>query len=455
MAAKFSDIADGTLGHFWLQPPHDLDLATSRDGYVRIAENNVIQIATLTTGNQLERMMRGELEKLPNPAAAFGMTNATGVLFFDLYGVSENNNFGGARASTETLKYRSLAFKFDVSEIRSDRLSELSLHFPGVYFWSGLRLIEENMDIDAINRPSSYAAKILDIPRIKTQFTPTIELEITSTWSVTGHQDQRIMSTPMVLTSRSKKPVSWTKHVPQLLAVRDLLNLAYKGYIPASAGRVTLDYTDTYKPNARPEFWSSRFMVPPRSIESKDPAGIFPVFSVGDIGGIAGVKRWALLDRQHPRATGPLVNLYRFGRINVETRLIEIAAAMEYWTKIHQTLGRHWAQPLKLSKKKYEPLPNAMARKAGSAFEAFVGGDTLSWSTEFWNAYNNLKHAPNYQYDAGDIATLAATGELLLECSLLARCRGNQQIVKIVCESHHNNSLSIDVQRLLGKLPAK
>ena len=59
-----------------------------------------------------------------------------------------------------------------------------------------------------------------------------------------------------------------------------------------------------------------------------------PLFYLGHIGGVRGLRNWIRLDNQHARATGPITNAYRYGTTGVEIHLIEIATGMEYWTKV-------------------------------------------------------------------------------------------------------------------------
>lgn len=242
-----------------------------------------------------------------------------------------------------------------------------------------------------------------------------------------------------------------------MLSVRDLLNLAYDGFVLASSGRAILDYARGYEPSTKPEFWSERFMTAPTAAEVAKTGEAFPIFSLHSLGGITGVKRWINLDRNHPRATGPLVNKYRLGATGVEIRLIEIAAAMEYWTKVHRGLGRSWAQEIPKNsgsrRVAYKPLPVSMAMKAGPAFAEFVGGDIDKWCDAFWSTYNWLKHAPNYQYDTSAVRLLAESGEVLLLASLLARCTGNRRIVATICEDHRKHDVGYQLRQLLSSWP--
>jgi hypothetical protein len=115
-----------------------------------------------------------------------------------------------------------------------------------------------------------------------------------------------------------------------------------------------------------------------------------PLFYLGHIGGVKGLRNWIRLDHEHGRATGPIANTYRYGRTGIEVHLIELAVGMEYWTNLHKKLGRAWAQPRRLRKKTNEPLPMSIGRHVGPAFSDFVG-DLDKWSQLFLGRLHQLE----------------------------------------------------------------
>ena len=172
-----------------------------------------------------------------------------------------------------------------------------------------------------------------------------------------------------------------------------------------------------------------------------------PMFSLDTIGGARGVRNWIRLDHAYPRATGPITNEHRFGASGVETRLIEVALGLEYWTKVNQQLGRAWAKPRKRTKKSYEPLPMAIGRHVGPAFTKFVG-DLDKWADRFWDTYNSLKHAPNFEYDIGEVELLGESGALLLLGALLNRAANNRTPMSVICDSHRTHMIGYNVRKL-------
>jgi hypothetical protein len=65
MADRMRETMDGTLGHFWTELSEVYTLDKSRDGYVRLVDNNLFHIGTLRTrefnsefGRNQERLAR-------------------------------------------------------------------------------------------------------------------------------------------------------------------------------------------------------------------------------------------------------------------------------------------------------------------------------------------------------------------------------------------------------------
>lgn len=159
------------------------------------------------------------------------------------------------------------------------------------------------------------------------------------------------------------------------MSVQDLISLAHEGFVPAERATVDFKCTDDGRPRETPQLWNSRLMALPRRGDVLRPKSMteLPLFYLAHIGGVRGLRNWIRLDSQHPRATGPITNAYRYGSSGVEVRLIEIALGMEYWTKVHRELDRAWAQPRRLQRRTYEPLPMSIGRHVGPAFADFVG----------------------------------------------------------------------------------
>lgn len=440
------DTMAGTLGHFWhdLGDARRLDISRSSDGFVRLVDGTLFHIETLRTREEWEHF-GSDVSQLPTPEVAYGMTNVTRSVFFDLAGVAQSNVMG-SRASTQTVRTRGVVTGVPLSRIASGEFTEVEIRIPEVTLWSGLVGIDESVDRYEDGRSKTWQASIPHTETLELAIRRGLNLTLSTTWSVEGPADRRILSTPLVVGTHSVRPRPWDEHLAPLLAVQDLINLAYEGFVTAERGNVQFRYDDDGQPHQRPQMWNSRLMTLPRSAKAPESMTQFPVFTLRQIGGVRGLRNWIRLDERYPRATGPLSSLYRYGAGGVEMRLAALALGIEYWTKVHSSAGAKWAQPAR----KKEPMPMAIGRHVGPAFAEFVG-DLEAWSELFWRTYNQLKHAPNFEYDPYEIHLLGESGALLLQGVLLNRVAGNRKLMKVLCESHRNHRLMSSVQKLVGR----
>lgn len=445
MADHMRETMDGTLGHFWTEPDDIYNLDKSSDGYVRLVDNSLFQVETLRT-----REFRSEFgknrERLPRPEAIYGLTASTRSMFFDIAGVGQSNVMG-QRASTQTVRTRGVVVDVPFAVLEDSDFTEVEVWIPEVTQWSGLSGVSERVQHFNDDRPKKYTASTVDVETLEIELRRGLKLTLDTTWSVQGPDDKRVLSTPLVIGTVSNKPRSWREHLPALIAVQDLINLAYEGFVPAEHGTVEFKCREDGHPRTTPQMWNSRLMTVPQG-RSKPPMTKVPMFFLPTIGGVRGVRNWIRLDHTYPRATGPITTEYRFGASGVETRLIEIALGLEYWTKIHRQLGREWAKPRKRTKKSYETLPMSIGRHVGPPFAEFVG-NLDKWSDAFWETYNNLKHAPNFEYDPYEVELLGDSGALLLLGALLNRAAGNKIPMKVICNSHRTHMIGYNIRKLL------
>jgi hypothetical protein len=89
----------------------------------------------------------------------------------------------------------------------------------------------------------------------------------------------------------------------------------------------------------------------------------------------------------------------------------------------------------------------SVGRHVGPTFTDFVG-DLDAWSDKFWDTYNSLKHAPNFEYDPHEVALLGDSGALLLLGALLNRVAGNKEPIKAICDSHRTHMIGYNVRQL-------
>jgi hypothetical protein len=446
MGDRLRDTMDGTLGHFWMNFGDVYNLDKAADGYVQLADDNLFHIGTLRT-RQYRSEFGSNRERLPLPDMIYAMTNVTRSIFFDIAGVSQSNVMG-ERASTQTVRTRGVIVNVPLAALKNDKFLTVELEIPQVTRWAGLTSIEENVG----GSPRQFRAKTVEVEPLELEIRRGFNLKLDSTWHVDGPDDRRTINAPLVVGTSSRTPRKWHDHLVPLLAVQDVINLAHEGFVPAEQARVEFKIEDDGRPRESATLWNSRLMALPRrgGVSSPESMTRVPLFYLGHIGGVQGLRNWIRLDTQHPRATGPLTNAYRYGESGVEVHLIEIALGMEYWTRLHnEHFKRAWAKPRKRGKKN-EPLPMAMGRYVGPAFTAFVGGDLDAWVDLFWGTYNSLKHAPTFEYDPYEVETLGDTGALLLLGALLNRIAGNRTPMEALTSSVRTQRLKERVQKLVA-----
>lgn len=447
MGDRLRDTMDGTLGHFWTNFDDVYSLDKAADGYVQLSEDNLFHIGTLRT-RQYRSEFGSNRGRLPVPDTIYAMTNVTRSIFFDIAGVSQSNVMG-ERASTQTVRTRGVIVNVPLAALKDDKFLAVELEIPQVTRWAGLTSIEEKAE----GSPRQFTAKTVGVEPLELEIRRGFKLKLDSTWHVDGPDDRRTINAPLVVGTSSRTPRKWHDHLVPLLAVQDLINLAHERFVPAERARVEFRIDDDGLPRESATLWNSRLMALPRrgGVSSPESMTRLPLFYLGHIGGVQGLRNWIRLDTKHPRATGPLTNAYRYGEAGVEVHLIEIALGMEYWTRLHnEQLKRAWAKPRKRGKKN-EPLPMAMGRHVGPAFTDFVGGNLDAWVDLFWGTYNSLKHAPNFEYDPYEVETLGETGALLLLGALLNRVAGNRRPMKVLTSSVRTQRLKERVQKLVAE----
>jgi hypothetical protein len=445
MADRMRETMGGTLGHFWTDLKDVYEFDKSSDGYVRLVDDSLFHVGTLRT-REFGREVRTNRQRLPRPDAIYAMTASTRSMFFDIAGVSRTNVIGQA-ASTQTIRTRGIVVDVPFAVLEDKDFTEVEVWIPEVTLWSGLEGVSERVEFYDDSRPKGYTASTVHVEPLEIEIRRGLQLTLSTTWSVEGPADKRVLSTPLVIGTVSKTPRTWQQHLVPLIAVQDLINLAYQGFVPAEHGTVEFKCRADDQPRQTPRLWNSRLMTVPTGVSRPDSMTEFPLFHLDNIG-VRGVRNWIRLDHNYPRATGPITNTYRYGASGAETRLIETALGLEYWTKVHKELGRAWAQPRKLRKKTYEPLPMSIGRHVGPAFTEFVG-DLYKWSDRFWETYNSLKHAPAFEYDSYEMGLLADSGALLLLGALLNRAAGNKTPMKVICDSHRTYMIGYNMRKLL------
>jgi hypothetical protein len=162
--------------------------------------------------------------------------------------------------------------------------------------------------------------------------------------------------------------------------------------------------------------WNGALMRALPAVESLTPKQV-PAFDLASIGGINGLKRWIRLAESYSLAARVVTDRYRMGHTRAVDAIRDAANGIEYWVNAHRRTAK-WPQ---LPKDIKNPSPaKALARHIGGPFTTWVGNPN-KWAEDFWSAYNQLKHEPNFIFESYNLADLATSGRLLLAAALLNR----------------------------------
>ncbi|MFE4463762.1 hypothetical protein ACFRCR_01475 [Oerskovia sp. NPDC056781] len=433
--SKLTDLMGGAIGYFWTALDDFDALDRARPGHVRLSDDGDLLLDLLAPHE-------APSSEDPLPSSLVATTSVGGALFVDVHQGRLAAPHGGYRVSTRTYRAHGVVVGAPLRNLRSDGFLDVSAYFPGMASWAGVAGSSTSPSTDEHGRLKSLAITVQAAESRSENLSRGRRLELSTHWQVDGPEDRRIIYTPVEFKISATRPAKWTELVPPLQSIQGLLSLAYEGLVVADGGRVTMD-TDQ-PPMESPTWWTARLMRRPEGAQAPRSMTEIPSFDLGTIGGIAGLRRWIELTDKHPRATGPLVARHRYGLHNVETRLMEVAAAIEYWVSAH----RRSAQWARRSLGKGSFAANLAAR-VGTPFTDLVG-DPMAWARKFWSTNNLLKHEPNSEYDAYEVSVLADTGAVLLQSALLNRVARTTNPAQVVCGSHRYDHLGRQVRGLLG-----
>ncbi len=359
----------------------------------------------------------------------YAATHPAGSVFFDAVSAGGSSIMGATRASIETYRCGGLLAGLNLRDIKSEKFTEMKVTFPGVFKWSGIGGVHGISEKDGENRAQSYSVTLRSAPARSTPERKGIVVSLASRWSATGPTDKKVLANPLTVTTISRKPRSWIDHVTPILAVQNLINLGFQGFVAAESGTAIIESHSGERPQSGPEMWISDLMHLPKGTKPPKSMTEYPTFNLNDINGVTGVDAWIRLEQTHPRAAGPLAKVYRFGdSLAIETRLMEIAVALDYWITSHRRTTK-WAQVKKGDN------PYSLAKYVGPAFEEFVG-DITTWSKLFQFTYNELKHNPRFKYGIEEVYVITRAGEILLQCALMNQIARHKRLTRTICESH-------------------
>lgn len=437
--SKLAELMDGTVGYFWPDLYGAGEIAHALPGHTHLGPEGQFLVDVLPPLGQLPSAEPGEI-----PHSVMAFTSVTGALFLDVQGVRHTGNIGGFRPDSRQYRCGAVVIDAPVHRLRSHKLLSVTAFFPGIGSWAGLSAAKETPERKENGRLKSWSVKLESEDEQTEDLHGGKTLCLSTHWEVEGPIDRRVLYAPVSLSVESKRPSSWVDLVRPLWAIQGLISLAFDGLVLADGGQAKLDLSGDEEVTSAPTWWSARLMRQPPGARLPKSMTQNPSFDLRTLGGIAGLRRWVALQRRHGRALGPLVSPHRFGSINVETRLLELAAAMEYWVALHRRSTK-WAA----KRPGIDSVAHALALHIGKPFMALVG-DADEWARRFWDSYNLLKHRPNEQYDAYEISLLAESGAVLLQCALLNRAGASVRPAQVICQSPRYYDLGRRTQELLA-----
>ena len=408
MDKRLREVLEGGIGYFWLcddDAISELDDEAARAGFIR-RRVDTVEVDVLHD-DPAHLLMTDD----PLPRALVGVTEHTGVIVPELRGRTRNMRSGAGRASAETLRSQTLVVDPDVVGAKSSLFTSVSAYFQGngLLPGAGFDVIETDVRVDANNRAQSATIHLKPTTDVVRRLSASLDLCFTAGWSFQESDDLRqVVDTALEIEVRSARPLAFSGLLQPLLRCQEFLCLAFGGFVGAEGGRAGRD-----DDAERAHVWNATLM--PTALAShvpvlanKEPA----LFRLDDLGGLDVFGRWIRLCKKHPRAVSPIVNVFRRGAASDDVRLLELAAAMEYWVARHRR-SSSWTSA-------GDNHAEAIALHVGAPFHRWTG-DSARWAERFWFNYTQLKHDPSFVPDGMEIKVLQEVAYLLLVAELMNR----------------------------------
>ncbi len=427
------------MGFFWaLQDAVSVEDDAAIRGYVKLGANGLVDLETLIE-DPVESFDRFGEDERDDPKAMYGVTTDGDVLLFNPR-LSHESVVFGLKASVRKFQAYSLARNVDYTNLNSLKVRELEIFFPGVERWVDIKISDEKWEHHDDGRLKAFTLQVSSAPRKSVSLTDGRALGVSAYWSVVGPESRRTVYAPVTVVCRSERPVELWDLLSPILRVQDLISLAYDGFVAADGGVVDFDYAK--QPPSRAQFWNHFLMftqprvVTPKSLTDR------PLFLLENIGGVEALDRWVRMTNDHIRLVKPIVNQLRLGFASPELRLMELAAAMEYWCAANRRKpGYEWTAVAR------ERTPSiAIARHLGEPVAKWIGDGDV-WGDLFWRRYNQLKHEPTYIVDEGEIDLLAKVGFRLLVAEVLRELSGSAAVVSMYLSSAKISNLGWAVKK--------
>lgn len=417
MAEATRDVLAGNIGFFWPQEVRttaDLTDELMIRGYIQQGDDSAIEIRALDEEEPFTRPQTNSSR--PPTVALFGAAEKTGLLVPELVSAGHTTQLGGSRASILRYRARTLITGVNLAEVKSSRICSASLVFAEGVTFAGLSAMTQSFKTDPATRRVTEATFTLKSPKAPPPGGRygAFDLSLEPDWSTSGSGSTRTLRTGLSVVLSASRPRPFSDYRPLLVGIQDLLNLAYDRFVLAESGRAVVHSTSD--PDVRPHLWLEDTMVsPPHVANRTSKRGNVPLFTLDDIGGPAGLRRWLKLRDQFPDAAIVVAAGHRHGGSRQPGRLMEVAAAIEFYVNMNRQAGAEWA------KRAAAPShAEGLSKRVGAPFEALVG-DHRKWANRFRETYNGVKHDPSFLRDPEELQLLSWSGQVLLLVALLDR----------------------------------
>lgn len=420
----FNVLEQGSLGvfHRWAHKSL-LDGAPNEYGWI-VRAGSWVHVDTINDDPETQ-LFEDDEGGGPYPTALLGRLPAATLVALEVQDRGGTVVIAGEQASTRRYRARTVAANVPLARLRSSDVRSMSAHFFGMDMFTRQGRPNEQWDYSPDKRVRGYRLTLDDsTPSMSASLTRGRTLYVSSRWSVGGTEMDRRITVPTTFAVECRRPVPVFEVLRPLVQLQDLLGLLYQGFLPAHRADLELDLRpDPRAGDRRAPCWSGPLFEPPARARTADP---WPMLSLNDLGGVAGLARWIRLAEQHPRAIDPVLAPFRAGRMSSESELLTLGASIEYWVASHRRRKVKWASPrMPKRTRSHRRIMEAATLRAGKEFAAWVV-DRGAWCDDFSNTYEELKHEPSSSVDAGLLHDLVDGGRYLLFGLLADRAAGSR-----------------------------
>lgn len=213
--------------------------------------------------------------------------------------------------------------------LKYDRINGLRTEIPGLAQWTGLTSQEVSWKPDDDGLIKRVNVTLESPPAVPLSRTMNLTLE--PTWSTSRPEHDRTLASHDIvyLQTRTKDPRSWHDHSYPHLRIRELLIIS--AWHPFGFSHVLAHRTDdperTLDGKPVQERWAetATHAFPKNQAVEQQPRYLF---TLKDIGGATGVRRWLRLRRSFQRAIQPVIAVHD-QRGFLETQILHTGTALE------------------------------------------------------------------------------------------------------------------------------